>query len=474
MFASIKTRSLDTIEQTWSLALSRGTGTTVLVLQMAKSPSQTHLLHEVLVKLRKAHPLLCVKLHHNPTTNEWSFLKSDAPQVDIRFHDLQSTSTLLRTLSTPTKQNPNNRNNDNLSPCHLILEHELNDRSWTDPGSFPSSGADVVFARVYALSDTRSAIVLRLHASVCDRTTAVSLLRELMELAAEAEGGKGTGIDIKNDGFEGRMGIENMVPSGMGKKTMWAHGMDMLGYGVNSFRLTNLKFKNTKGPRSSEVVRLQMNVHQTAGILAGCKSRGIKLCGALAAAGLIAAHSTKHESDQLKKKYGLVTLTDCRSLLEPALSTHHYGFYHSAVLNTHTLKGADSFWDLAKRTYTDFARYKKCNKHFSDMADINYLMRKAIENPSLTSSSSLRTSIISVFEDPIIDNSKKMQQEIGVEDYIGCASLHGIGPSIGLFDTIRDGELDCACVYPSPLHSREQMNELVGHMKKILISESSK
>ncbi|KAI3471801.1 hypothetical protein Pfo_028454 [Paulownia fortunei] len=304
---------------------------------MAKPPSEAPLLHEILEKLLKAHPLLRSKLHHNPTTKECTFLTSTTPQVDVEFHDLPSTSQLLQTLST--------KQNSNISPCHLILEHELNNKCWWDPNSFPRNGIKVIFASVYALSDTKSVIVLRLHAS-------------------------------------------------------------------------------------------------------GCKSRGIKLCGALAAAGLIAAHSTKLESDQLKKKYGVVTLTDCRSLLEPALSNHH-------------------FW-----IYTDLANYKKCNKHFSDMADINFLMRKAIENPSLTASSSLRTSVISVFEDPVIDNSQQMQQEIGLEDYMGCASVHGVGPSIALFDTIRDGELDCACVYPSPLHSREQMNELVDHMKKILIDES--
>jgi len=52
---------------------------------------------------------------------------------------------------------------------------------------------------------------------------------------------------------------------------------------------------------------------------------------------------------------------------------------------------------------------------------------------------------------------------------MGCASVHGVGPSIAIFDTIRDGSLDCACVYPAPLHSREQMQEVVGKMKAVLI-----
>ncbi len=76
---------------------------------------------------------------------------------------------------------------------------------------------------------------------------------------------------------------------------------------------------------------------------------------------------------------------------------------------------------------------------------------------------------MSVFEDPVIDQSNDMQHEIGLEDYVACASAHGIGPSIAIFDALRDGKLDCVCVYPAPLHSREQMQELVDNMKAILV-----
>lgn len=116
-----------------------------------------------------------------------------------------------------------------------------------------------------------------------------------------------------------------------------------------------------------------------------------------------------------------------------------------------------------------FGNAKDNNKHFSDMGDLNFLMCRAIENPGLTPSASMRTAFISVFEDSIVDESSPPQQEIGLEDYIGCASVHGIGPSIAIFDTVRDGQLDCACVYPSPLHSREQMMKLVGDVRRMLI-----
>ena len=50
-----------------------------------------------------------------------------------------------------------------------------------------------------------------------------------------------------------------------------------------------------------------------------------------------------------------------------------------------------------------------------------------------------------------------------------CLISSWVGPSMAIFDTIRDGGLDCVCVYPVPLHSREQMQEFVGKMKVILI-----
>ncbi|EPS70645.1 hypothetical protein M569_04115 [Genlisea aurea] len=203
----------------------------------------------------------------------------------------------------------------------------------------------------------------------------------------------------------------------------------------------------------------------------GCKSRGIKLCGILTAAILLAAASANAKKNL--NKYGVVTLTDCRSFLNPPLSVHHYGFYHSAILNTYAIQGTETLWELATGCYADFSKMKQNNKHLTDMADINFLMTKAVENPGLTSRSSLRSALVTVFEDAVIDDSGGMRRLIGVDDYIGCSSVHGIGPSIAVFDTVRDGELDCILVYPSPLHSREQIEEIAAKMTTILARECS-
>lgn len=263
--------------------------------------------------------------------------------------------------------------------------------------------------------------------------------------------------------------IEDCIPSGQGNKPFWARGVDMLGYSLNSFRLANLSFKDPASPRLSHVVRLRMNAEDTCRILARCESNKIKLSAALAAAALVACHSSKRFPDEQWEKYAVVSLMDSRSALDPVLTSQHIGFYHSAIMHTHDVNGGEDLWELAKRIHSSFMTAKNKNKHFTDMADLNFLMCKAIENPGLTPASSLRTSLVSVFEDPLFDPPNKLKEVIGLEDFIGCASVHGVGPSIAVFDTIRDGKLDSAFVYPFPLFSREQMQDFINRINRILL-----
>ncbi|KAM4090346.1 hypothetical protein ACJW30_09G054400 [Castanea mollissima] len=464
-----KGRPVGGTEYSWCQAVPGGTGIAVLAILSSKAPNISHL-QTAINKLQNSHPILKSRLNSNTTTNTISFITSPTPFVQVKSFTIPPTLSIIESLSIPT--------NHFISPFQLILEHELNQNtcsSTSSPNNHTCTNTnDVFFATTYALPSTKYVVVFRLHVSACDHTTVVSLLRELLELVSEEVGGELVNEMGNNKGDLGEVSlkIEDLIPNGKAKKPLWSRGVDMLIYSVSSLRLTNLKFKDTRSPRSSQVVRLQMNQNETKKILAMNKmdAKGIKLCGALVAAGLIAAYSSKRRLDNQRKKYGVVTLTDCHSILDPALSNHHFGFYHSAILNTHLVKGGEKLWELAQKTYMAFANSKNRNKHFSDMADLNFLMCKALENPSLTASSSLRTSFMSVFEDPVIDQSNDMQHEVGLEDYMGCASVHGVGPSIAMFDTVRDGKLDCVCVYPAPLHSREQMRELIDNMKAVLVN----
>ncbi|XP_004303543.1 PREDICTED: uncharacterized protein LOC101300265 [Fragaria vesca subsp. vesca] len=439
-------------EYSWCKAVPVGTGITVLALLLTKPPN-IPLLQNALHNLQNSHPILRSNLHFDSATNSFSFLTPPSPHLQIQPFDLPSTASILRPSSA-------------VSPFHQILEHELNLNTWRNPHP-PSADADtdVFFASTYGLSESRWALVLRLHTSACDRAAAVALLKELL---GSVGGGGGTEMEIKGKG-EVLSALEDLIPNGKASKPFWARGVDMLGYSLNSLRLSNLEFKDVSLEKTTQMVKLRINPEHTDKLLAGCKSKGIKLCGVLAAAGLIAAHASKHLPDHQWEKYAVVTLLDCRPLLDPPLSANDLGFYHSAIVNSHDINGENTLWELAKRCYTAFADAKNSNKHFSDMSDLNFLMCKAIENPGLTPSSSMRTAFFSVFEDLVIDDSSEVYQELGLEDYEGCASVHGVGPSIAIFDSIRDGGLNCSCVYPSPLHSREQMQDLMDHMRSILV-----
>ncbi|CAN0879485.1 hypothetical protein LINGRAHAP2_LOCUS13071 [Linum grandiflorum] len=463
-------RVLGGTEQSCSRAVAGGTGTAVLAILTTKSPNSAAL-QTALHTLQTNHPILRSRLRHNPSSPAAAtIVTAEHPFVAVTEYNLSHTLNIIE----------NNNDEFDSPPLQLILEHELNNNQFS---SSDDDLDDMLFATTYALPEEKWAMVLRLHVVACDRTTTVSLLKELLSLVGTKDQEKDETTSSWVEEGSGGVGlaIEKLVPSGKNKKSIWARGINMVGYSLGSFRLTNLTFVDAKSPTRSRVVRLQLDRDQTQKLLDGCQTAGIKLCGALTAAGMIAATQNMMKNvnnnggnDNKQRKFGVVTLTDCRSILEPSLSPHHFGFYHSAIMNTHVIKTTpQNLWEVAQKAYGAFKSYKDSNRQFTDMADINFMMTTALENPSLTPSSALRTSLMSVFEDTVVDSYSSSglddRDEVGVVDYMGCASVHGIGPSIAVFDTVREGKLDCVCVYPSPLHSREQMEEFVEKMKSVLI-----
>jgi hypothetical protein len=149
------------------------------------------------------------------------------------------------------------------------------------------------------------------------------------------------------------------------------------------------------------------------------------------------------------------------------------GLFYSAIANTHKMNREEGLWALARRCHDSYTNAMNHNKHLTDIRDLNFLMCRAIENPQLTTASALRTGLISVFEEPATYDLSHLQSKAGVEDYVCCVTVHGIGPSISVFDSINDGQLDCACMYPSPLHSRKQIEEIFDEVKRILVKGST-
>lgn len=250
-------------EAAWCHAVPGGTGTAVLAISIAKILNPQRL-QNALNKLQNSHPVLKSKLHFNPISSAFSFVTSPTPFVQVKKFELLETSRILQNDQNTPKND--NHHAVSISPLQILLEHELNENShWRNlhhSGTAVETAADMLFVSLYEVGLGKWVAVFRLHVAACDRTTAVSLLEELLVLMS-GDGGGGGG----NKKGKMELGIEDLVPKKLGKKPFLARGLDMISYSVNSLRLTNLKFKDVKSARKSQVARLQMNINQTQKIL---------------------------------------------------------------------------------------------------------------------------------------------------------------------------------------------------------------
>lgn len=92
---------------------------------------------------------------------------------------------------------------------------------------------------------------------------------------------------------------------------------------------------------------------------------------------------------------------------------------------------------------------------------------QAIKHPHLTPQSSLRTSVLACFESTAAVSLPALRA-IRTERFVGCSSVHGVGPCVGLVSLIFDGCLQYTLVFPTPLFSREQVRQVRESMHALL------
>ncbi|PKA66825.1 hypothetical protein AXF42_Ash003482 [Apostasia shenzhenica] len=375
-------------ELSWCRAVPGGTGITVLAFLLSH-PIPLPLLRSTVHRLQISHPFLRARL---PSA---SAAATGGPPPHILI-STDPTDVIEIVPSDQLQELAGAADPPPLSLFHFLLEHEMNRNPWAQP----AEPVQAFFATVYELPEPdRSVLALRLHTGVCDRTAGVAILKELVHLMSSG------GDDLERKEEEVVPAIEDLIRKEDAWKPFWARGIDLIGYSVNGLRSTVLRFEDAGSVRRSEVVRLVMDAQETRRLLGACDAKGMKLCGAVTAAGLLAAYASKNLHDSQPETYSVITLIDCRKYLNPPLESNHFGFYHSAILNTHTIHGGEGFWEVAGRCHDAYSNAKSNKKHLSDMGELNFLMCKAIENPHLTQSSSLRTALISVFEELVVFDS---------------------------------------------------------------------
>ncbi|EAZ14233.1 hypothetical protein OsJ_04157 [Oryza sativa Japonica Group] len=342
--AEWRARAVGGMEYGWYRAVPGGTGTTLLALRLARGAEAAVAAATVQAALRAildAHPVLRARLRgHELNRNPWTAAAATA----------------------------------------TASEHE--------PDAPP-----VLFATLYELPPPAgggSALFVRIHTAACDRAASASLVREL--LAQLAGDGAAAAAASEPEDAAVRASLEERIPQRDSWKPFWARGLDMVGYSINGLRTSTLPFEVTGTERSTQMLRLGFDRDETTRLLDACKQNGVKLCAAMAAATLLAARQSKLQlASNQQETYSIATLINCRKFLEPALDDHNVGFYHSAITNTHAIHGGEELWELAKRCQDSYTNAKNNKKHLTDIADLNFLMCRAIENPQLTTGSALRT-----------------------------------------------------------------------------------
>ncbi|CAL4946461.1 unnamed protein product [Urochloa decumbens] len=442
-----RTRAPGGTEYSWCRAVPGGTGTTLLALRLSRGAAAAEAAAAAALRsLQSAHPVLRGRLRTTPSGPTLAFPPAAPPPPPLL---------PLEPVPAP----------ESAADFDALLEHELNRNPW----AADSDDAPVLFATLYELppaTGSGAALFVRIHTVTCDRSAANALARELVALLGGGEGEEGERVP---EDAAAEAALEERIPKRDTWKPFWARGLDMVGYSINGLRTSTLPFVETGTERSTQMLRLGLGRDETARLLDACKENGVRLCSAMAAATMLAARQSKPLESGQQETYSIVTLINCRKFLEPALDDHNVGFFYSAITNTHTINGEEGLWELAKRCHDSYTNAKTNKRHLTDISDLNFLMCRAIENPQLTTAGALRTALVSVFEEPVVADVAELQGRAGVEDCVCCATVHGIGPSIGVFDSIRDGRLDCACMYPSPLHSRKQIQEIFDKLKQILL-----
>eukprot|EP00249_Psilotum_nudum_P006120 c19472_g1_i1 orf=368-1960(-) len=502
--ASPHSRLAGGTEYSWCRAVSGGTGITVLALLFSK-PLDTAILQQVMDRVQCNHPRLRSQLVW--VRGRPAFLVKAEPVAKLEVVRLRGACmdsselqmSLERGEDKARDDSPGERAEEDGSTTEesvkardwlSIVEVELNINEWSEQHHCLNP-VPMFFVRLYELPHEHSLLVFRVHTAVCDRASGATILKEMLSLFYQLKHGF---LPLKRErqlkGNAGKVGVaddkpelasctadtvpfnfialEDVIPEGKSHKPFWAHGLDMLGYSLGSRRHAMLPFTEVTKSRYSAIVRLSLNEEYTQQLLEMCNKQRTTCYGAINAAGLKATARIKRLGSR-SEHYAVITLIDCRNHLDATLLDSTVGFYHSAVLNTHALSESVEFWDLARRCTFVLQNSLKNRKHFTDIGDLNYLMCQAIQFPHLTPASSLRTSLMTLFEDTLFDDIEDLKEALALEDYIGCSSIHGIGPSMAFFDTIQHGALQSTCVYPAHLHSHSQMQTLLSTMTTIII-----
>lgn len=220
-------RLLGKTEANWCAAVESGTGITITsILFDHRVPVAD--LKQSLTSLLSLHPRLRSVIFFEE--NEFVFRTPEEPHV--------------RLSETETDE----------ESWHSITEKELNT-------SFAKEYPIAVFQpKLYRLKSGSSLLLLRVHAAAADMASTGTILRHVVSFLGKKEEPRvSQAVDL--------VSLEDGIPPGQADKPFWAHGLDVVGYGLSSRRHAHLPFEDTKSDRVSKLIRAALTADTTTSLL---------------------------------------------------------------------------------------------------------------------------------------------------------------------------------------------------------------
>lgn len=233
-------RALGKTESNWVAAVEMGTGITITSILFDRRVPVISLKQSVCALLA-LHP----RLRSLIVQENGKFFFHTPEEVYVRLSEID--------LSSEEEEDENSRER-----WHLITEEELN-------VPFSKEYPIAVFQpKLYLLPDSRSLLVLRVHAAAADMASTPTMVKQIVSSLQ-----KGSAINYRNvsggiDSEEELLpSVEDAIPPGQANKPFWAHGMDVVGYGLSSRRHAYLPFDNTESSRRSKLIRAALTAGAT-------------------------------------------------------------------------------------------------------------------------------------------------------------------------------------------------------------------
>lgn len=249
------TRKLSRTESNWIAAVNSGTGTTICSILFDRRIPQLEIEGAVEDLLARNPRLRSILVQGE----DQFFFETPEEVSDIAI------SVVDRSSNNTASHNGEEEEEVELKEelWHVITEEAMNTPF---PSTYPFP---VLESKLFLLPESHCLLVLRIHAAAADVASTATVIKQIIGSLHKRldEGVETLGNGKISNEEEFLPAVEDAIPSGQANKPFWAHGMDMVGYGLGSRRHAYIPFHDPDNARYSKLISADLKTEATSLLL---------------------------------------------------------------------------------------------------------------------------------------------------------------------------------------------------------------